>query len=84
MSAHSLEQEFLTRIMSTSVINPHATNPSHFQHRWRINVWAGIIGDKILGPCFLNQTMNGENYLRFLREELSGELDELNLDLVLV
>ncbi|XP_045771282.1 uncharacterized protein LOC123871479 [Maniola jurtina] len=65
-----------------SVINPHATKPSHFQHRWRINVWAGIIGDKIIGPCFLTQTMNGGNYLRFLREELSEELDELNLNLV--
>lgn len=59
--------------------NPHAMKQSHFQHRWRINVWAGILGDRIIGPYFLNHTMNGENYLMFLRELLSEELDELPL-----
>lgn len=65
-----------------SITNPHAIKPSHFQHRWRINVWAGIIGDKIIGPCFLDQSMSGANYLRFLQEQLSDELDELGLHIV--
>lgn len=40
-----------------SANNPHAMKQSHFQHRWKINVWAGIIGDQILGPYFLDNVM---------------------------
>lgn len=65
-----------------SVSNPLAIKHSNFQHRWRINVWAGIIGDKIIGPLFLNNTMNGQNYLSFLREQLSDELDNINLNFI--
>ena len=61
--------------------NPLAIKESHFQHRWRINVWAGILDDKIIGPYFLNNIMNGPNYLRFLEEDLEEELDQLSLQL---
>lgn len=53
--------------------NPHVSSESSFQHQWRINVWAGIIGDVVVGPHFLPQNLNGPNYLEFLR----NDLDEL-------
>lgn len=64
-----------------SVNNPRAIKQSHFQHRWKINVWAGIIGDQIFGPHFLDNTMNGANYLHFLREVVEDNLDCLDLQL---
>ncbi|KAG7301194.1 hypothetical protein JYU34_014053 [Plutella xylostella] len=57
--------------------NPRAFRETGFQHRWRINVWAGIIGDHLIGPVFLPHALNGANYLGFLR----GQLEELLEDL---
>lgn len=54
--------------------NPHVSCESTFQHQWRINVWAGIIGDVLVGPHFLEQNLNGANYLEFLRNDLDDEL----------
>lgn len=41
-----------------SEVNPYLTRDRGFQHRWRLNVWAGICGDQILGPCLF------DHYLR--------------------
>ena len=30
--------------------NPHAIREHGFQHRYSVNVWAGILGDHIIGP----------------------------------
>jgi hypothetical protein len=30
-------------------INPRATRETSFQHRFSINVWAGIVGDRLIG-----------------------------------
>lgn len=53
--------------------------PSRHQTTFSINVWAGVIGDKILGPVFLLPRLNGENYLQFLEEELPRILEDLPL-----
>jgi hypothetical protein len=57
--------------------NPHMSRESNFQHRWRINVWAGILGDRIIGPIFLPHALNAENYLHFLRVDLENILEKL-------
>lgn len=54
--------------------NPHVSTESSFQHQWRINVWAGIIGDVVVGPYFLPHSLNGNNYLEFLMHNLDEEL----------
>lgn len=43
------------------------------QYRWSLNVWAGIIGDYVIGPYFFDGTVNGAAFLNFL------ELDFRNL-----
>lgn len=51
-----------------------------------MNVWAGIIGDKIIGPFFFEDNLNGDLYLNFLQTFLIPELqrifpdDDGNLD----
>lgn len=50
--------------------NPHAIQESHFQEQFSLNVWAGILGDYLIGPFFLPGRLNGERYRHFLEEDL--------------
>ena len=51
-------------------VNPNATHVSRHQQRFSLNVWAGLLGDRIIGPHFLPQRLNGQRYRRFLRTVL--------------
>jgi hypothetical protein len=42
-------------------------------------VWAGIIGNRLIGPRVLPPHLNGEGYLNFLQNELSDLLDDVPL-----
>lgn len=61
--------------------NPHAIKVTHHQHEFRINVWAGIIDNRIIGPVVLPNHLNGANYLEHLQVTLPELLDDLPLDL---
>ncbi|XP_054014765.1 uncharacterized protein LOC128895847 [Hylaeus anthracinus] len=65
-----------------SSTNPHLIQENHFQRKWTINVWAGIIGSYIIGPYFLPNKLNGAVYLQFLREELPSLLTDIPLSIV--
>lgn len=56
--------------------NPHACRVDSFQHRFSVNVWAGILGTRILGPVFLPR-LTGDTYLRFLQETLPDLLADV-------
>lgn len=43
---------------------------THFQETWSVNIWAGMIGNEIIGPRLFPSTLNGAEYLNFLREDL--------------
>jgi hypothetical protein len=58
-------------------VNSHASTVSRFQYQWRINVWAGIIGNRIIGPTILPATLNAANYMELLRNYVETELEEL-------
>jgi len=64
-----------------SEANPHAMHLRGYQQRFSVNVWAGIVGDYLLGPYILPVRLNGPNYLIFLQEQFSEYLDELPLQL---
>lgn len=36
-----------------SPVNPHWMREVNYQNRWSLNVWCGILGDRIIGPFFL-------------------------------
>lgn len=58
--------------------NPLACRVDSFQHRFSVNVWAGVIGTYVLGPVFLPR-LTGESYLHFLRETLPTLLEDIPL-----
>lgn len=61
--------------------NPHLPRESHFQHEFKINVWCGFLGDRLLGPYELPTNLNGNSYLEFLQTDLFDELETLSLNL---
>lgn len=56
-------------------VNPHATYPHAHQRRFSINVWAGILGDHLIGPYLLPERLNGKTYLTFLQHVLPDLLN---------
>lgn len=53
-----------------SVVNPHATRSHNHQYRFSVNIWAGIIGDMLIGPYVMPGRLNGVSYAIFLEEVL--------------
>ncbi|GFT42773.1 uncharacterized protein TNCV_3375521 [Trichonephila clavipes] len=55
--------------------SPHAIRPHGAQRKCSINVWAGIVGDCLLGPYILpGKTYYASVYLTFLQREFSPEM----------
>lgn len=42
-----------------------------------MNVWAGVIGDKLIGPHYLPDNINANNYLDFLINDLPPLVEEV-------
>lgn len=59
--------------------NPRVTRSRSFQTRWKINLWAGIMGTQILGPIILPDILTGVTYVELLRENLPDFLEEVPL-----
>lgn len=57
--------------------NPHVSTESSYQHQWRINVWAGIYGDRLIGPKILPASMTADAYIELLTGELEDDLEGL-------
>lgn len=60
--------------------NPHAKRENSFQHKFSVNLWAGIIGNKLIGPVIFPNRLNSANYLNFLRNELYDLLEDVDLE----
>lgn len=56
--------------------NPQAFHENHFQHRWSINLWTGIIGDKLIGAVVLPELLSSENYLIVLMATMEEYLED--------
>jgi transposase len=50
--------------------NPHWMRETHTQHPQKVNVWAGIIGNRLVGPFFIEGNLNVEMYLHMLQNEI--------------
>jgi hypothetical protein len=59
--------------------NPRATIQLSHQQRFAINIWAGIVGECLLGPYVLPDKLNGQNYTDFLRTALPDYLEVMPL-----
>lgn len=56
--------------------NPHATISSSFQERFSVNVWAGVVNNRFVGPFIFEQSINSQRYLDFLRNHLDRLFNE--------
>lgn len=63
-----------------SKTNPHWMEPLHTQRPQKVNVWAGIVKDKIIGPFFIEGNLNSQKYLQILRGKVVPKLIELNIN----
>lgn len=62
-----------------STRNPKLTREHSYQHRFSVNVWAGILNDRLVGPYFIQGRLTGETYLDLLRTMVSTMLDDIPL-----
>jgi transposase len=49
--------------------NHFAVHPRAHQHRFGINLWAGVIANNLVGPFTLPARVNAENFLQFLQND---------------
>lgn len=61
--------------------NPHWQRDHRTQRRWSINVWAGIVGEYVIGPIFYNRNLNGELYLDILENQIPPLLENIPLEI---
>lgn len=59
--------------------NPHAISTRGHQHKFGVNIWAGIVENKIIGPYLLPARLTGHIYEVFLRTVLPELLEEVPL-----
>lgn len=59
--------------------NPHGILQTKHQRKFNVNVWAGIIGNHLIGPFVLQDRLNGERYLEFIQNDLNGLLEHVPL-----
>jgi hypothetical protein len=60
--------------------NPHQTVENHFQRRFAINVWCGLINDVLVGPYIIEGNLNKDTYYEFLLNQLPTLLEDVPLE----
>lgn len=61
--------------------NPHWLTTIDNQHVWKINVWCGILDDRIIGPIFIEGNLNRFRYRDLLVQDLPDALEDIPLGL---
>lgn len=59
--------------------NPRAVQLQRHQVRWYLNVWAGILLNRMIGPNLLSERLKGHSYLVFLHDVPTNFLDDMKL-----
>ena len=54
--------------------NEHLFNSTRTQRPQKVNVWAGLIRDQVIGPFFLDGNLDGREYLNLLRDRIIPSL----------
>lgn len=50
--------------------NPHEFREAHTQRPKKRNVWAGILGDEIIGPFFIDGNLDSSKYILLLHNQI--------------
>ena len=57
--------------------NPDCMLESHTQYPPKINVWAGILNDTLIGPFFIDDNLNAHAYEELLRNQIVPRIREI-------
>lgn len=57
--------------------NPHWMADTRTQYPQSLNVWAGILDNRIIGPFFLPERLSGEGYLDLLINNVGPAVEEI-------
>lgn len=60
--------------------NQHLSVPLRTQYPQKVNVWAGILGDNIVGPFFIDGNLNAERYLQLLQQNVIPAVRNRNVN----
>lgn len=63
-----------------SAENLHLTKTVRSQYSKKVNVWVGILGHRIIGPYFIEGSLNGRKYLDLLQNHVIPHIEQLNLN----
>ena len=59
--------------------NPRVIRSVSFQRRFRVNVWAGILGITLIVPFIIEDKSRGEDYLNSIEDVVMPMLDDMPL-----
>lgn len=57
--------------------NLHRSFALRTQYPQKLNVWGGMLGDHMIGPFFIDGTLNGLKYLNLLQQQIVPEIRRL-------
>lgn len=57
--------------------NPHWRSDGHTQFKKKVNVWAGILNGRAVGPFFIENNLNANVYEVMLREQIVPSIREI-------
>ena len=60
--------------------NPRVIRRTNHQHRFSVNLWAGMVGNQLIGPIEIPVRLNSEIYLNFLQNQLGELLEDVPLE----
>lgn len=60
-----------------SCVNPRQVISTRTQYPKKVNIWAGILNHNIIGPFVIEGNLNGEKYLRLLRDQVIPQIREI-------
>lgn len=60
--------------------NPHLVQEIRPQLRFKINLWCGLVADRVIGPVFLENNLDSVRYLDLLQHDMEDLLDEVPLE----
>ena len=64
---------------SWAIENPFQTRETHFQYRFSVNIWCGVLNNRLIGPFVFQERLTSERYLLFLQNELPELLEDVPL-----
>lgn len=67
VSQHRTYANFIQHILFT---DEQEFKGDGIHHSYSINIWAGVMGNRLFGPFILPTRLNGQQYLDFLRDNL--------------